>query len=856
MRVPAAGLRWRTLGIGIGIPALLLAALLHVGFRRVGLIPPLGPLLDPVHGVWAVALQADVPEGPVRIPGVTDSTDIVFDQRGVPHVFAATVEDAARALGYLHAYHRLFQLELQTRATAGRLSEWLGERALSADREQRRLGLAWAAEAELAALDTTAEFGRVVVAYAAGVNARIAELGPRDLPFEYRILGAQPQPWDALNTFLLIERMGYTLSYVTPEFGYEALVDRFGREVADALMPVDAAIQEPIIPSRRPMPALDQMALPGAEPVEERGRGAERAAGQRGSAADDPSTPRSLGMDVRTVATGTTRSPAEDRAASNNWVVSGRRTATGYPLLSGDPHLQMTLPAVWYEAHLVVPGRLDVYGVTFPGAPAVAIGFNRDVAWSFTNTGADAIDFYAETLDDPERPGTYLLDGAWQPLASRVEEYRDQDGNVIATDTSYFTHRGPVIRRDGRALSMRWTALEGQGAISALWDIGSARSVDEWLGTMLRFRAPIQNGVVADRAGDIAALSAGRYPIRPAGGDGRMILDGSTSASDWVGDLATDRIPFARNPAQGYLASANQQPLDPRASGDYLGADWPSPWRAMRINQLLRSDSAVTVDAMRRFHTDPGSARADWFVPAFLDAVVRARRDGRADPDAIRAADLLAEWDRRYTKDNERAVLFEEAMRALQPAVWDELFGNDESWRFGYPGQDLLAALLATPDNPWWDDQQTTDVVETRDLVLGAALAAGFRAARERYGEPAGGGWRWERVRHANIWHPLRVPVLSALEIPVQGGSGTLNPSSGFGTHGASWRMVVSLGPEMAAWGVYPGGQSGNPFSRWYRDRIARWSAGELDSLPMPASPEALGDDQVSGRVRVLGATR
>ena len=847
MRLPATRGRWRTIGVGIGIPALLLAALLHVGFRRVGLVPPLGPLLDPIHGVWAVALQSDVPAGPVRIPGVSDTVDVVFDQRGVPHIFAATVEDAARALGYLHAYHRLFQLELQTRATAGRLTEWLGDQALGADREQRQLGLAWAAEAELAALDTASEFGRVVAAYADGVNARVAELEPRDIPLEYRLLGVQPIPWDMLNTFLLIERMGYTLSYVTPEFGYEALTERFGREVADALVPVNAAIQEPIVPSRRPMPAIDGVALPGAAPEEQRSRGAggaERAARQGGSAADDPPGRPPAGPS------------AQSREASNNWVVSGSRTATGYPLLAGDPHLQMTLPAIWYEAHLVVPGRLDVYGVTFPGAPAVAIGFNRDVAWSFTNTGADGIDFYAETLDDPERPEAYLLDSVWQPLASRVEEYRDRSGSVIATDTIRFTHRGPVVRRDGRALSMRWTALEGQEAISALWDIGGARSVDEWLGTMLRFRAPIQNGVVADRAGTIAVLSAGRYPIRPTGTDGRTIFDGSTSASDWVGNLASDRAPLSRNPTQGYLASANQQPLDPRASGDYLGADWPTPWRAMRINQLLRADSAVTVDAMRRFQTDPGSARADWFAPAFLEAVVRESHAGRAAPDAIRAADLLAEWDRRYTKDNERAVLFEEAMRALQPAVWDELYANDDSWRFGYPGQDILAALLATPDNPWWDDRRTPDAVETRDAVLTAALAAGFRATRDRYGDPAEGGWRWDRIRFANVWHPLRVPVLSALDIPIQGGSGTLNPSSGFGTHGASWRMVVSLGPEIAAWGVYPGGQSGNPLSRWYRDRIPKWSAGELDSLPVPASPEALGDELVAGRLQVVGGAR
>ena len=835
--------RWRAVGVRVGVPALVLAVLMYAGFRRVWLLPPLGPLLDPVHGVWAVGLQPDIPEGPVTIPGTADTVDVVFDRRGVPHIFATTVEDAARALGYVHAFHRLFQMELQTRATAGRLTEWLGGDVLRLDREQRRLGLPWAAERELAVLDSASEFGRVVLAYAEGVNARIAELGPRDLPFEYRLLGAQPMRWDALHTFLFIERMAYTLSYVAPEFEYERLAERFGRGVASALVPVNAPIQEPIVPSKRVMPALDAVELPGGASGATGTTGA--VARQGGSAADDASLGRA--------AVPPFRRSAGPREASNNWVVSGTRTVTGHPILAGDPHLDLTLPSTWYEAHLVVPGRLDVYGVTFPGAPAVAIGFNRDVAWSFTNTGADVLDFYAERLDDSTRPTSYLMDSVWHPLASRIEEYRDRGGRLVGVDTIYFTHRGPVVRRDGRALSMRWTALEGQDAVSALWDIADVRSVDEWLVAMRRFRAPIQNGVVADRAGDIAVLSAGRYPVRPGDGDGRPVRDGTTSASDWQGELPPERVPYARNPRQGFLASANQQPVDPRADGTYLGADWPSPWRAMRINQLLRADSAVTADATRRYQTDPGSARADWLAPAFLDAVLRERAAGRASQDAVRAADLLAEWDRRYTKDNERAVLFEQAVRALGPAVWDELRAPDGERGFDFPSDALLVALLATPDNPWWDDRTTPDVVESRDAVLAAALVEGYRAARERYGEPEAGGWRWDRIRFANIWHPLGVPRLSALDVPVQGGPGTLNPSSGSGSHGASWRMVVSLGPTVAAWGVYPGGQSGNPLSRWYRDRVARWSAGELDSLPIPATPAALDDTLVAGRVRIVG---
>ncbi|MEB3323631.1 MAG: penicillin acylase family protein, partial [Synechococcaceae cyanobacterium] len=790
--------------VRIGVPALAMAVLLHVGYRRVGLMPALGPFLDPVHGVWATGRQPDVPPSPLVIPGA-DSVEIVVDDRGVPHVWARSLEDAARALGYLHAYHRLFQMELQARAAAGELTEWIGRSGLGLDRDMRSLGLAWAAERDLARLVPASDGGRALAAYAEGVNARIDALGAGDLPFEYRLLGTQPRRWSVVHSLLFAKQMGYTLSYMTPEIEREQVASVLGPEVAEAIVPVDNPLQEPIVPSRRAMPALDPIRLPPA-PV----FGAPQARG---------AVPRS----------------SEHREASNNWVVSGARTAAGFPLLAGDPHLELTLPAIWYEAHVTVPGIIDAYGVTFPGGgPAVAIGFNRDVAWSFTNTGADILDFYEETVDDPAGPTQYMLDGGWQPLESRIEEYRDRTGAVLAIDTVYYTHRGPVQRPDGRFLSLRWVVLESDNTLGPLWRIGQAHSVDEWIELMRPFRGPVQNGVVADRAGNIAVLSAGAYPVRPPGTDGLTVFDGATSASDWQGYLPPEAQPFARNPDQGYIASANQQPVDPRTSTAYLGGDWPTPWRAMRINELLRRDTAVTPAAMAAFQTDPGSVRADWFAPAFVDAALSEAAAGRADGDAETAAQRLAEWDRRYTRDNERAVLFEEAMRQLRFGVWDELTYPADASPLGDAPEALLAALLAAPTHPWWDDHRTTDVVETRDAMLARALGAAFRRTVERYGAPDQGGWRWDGIRHANIWHPLRVEALSELGVPVQGGNGTLNPSSGWGTHGASWRMVVELGPEVRAWGVYPGGQSGNPLSRWYRDRIRYWSAGVLDTLPFP----------------------
>jgi len=268
----------------------------------------------------------------------------------------------------------------------------------------------------------------------------------------------------------------------------------------------------------------------------------------------------------------------------------------------------------------------------------------------------------------------------------------------------------------------------------------------------------------------------------------------------------------------------------------------------MRINALLRADSAVTPDAMRRYQTDPGNARADVFVPALLASAAAVDRTGGADDTLRLAARLLSDWDRRFTLENERAVLFEAAMDALADGVWDELIGPGDSTvprGNAAPSAAVLASLIRDSASIWWDDRRTP-ARETRDILLARSLRSGYLATLRQHGAPEAGGWKWEKIRLANIHHLLRLPSLSARRIPVQGGNGSLNPSSGSGTHGASWRMVVELGDSIAASAIYPGGQSGNPASRRYDDRIAKWARGELDPVLFPRTPDAIPAERVA----------
>lgn len=788
-------------------------------------LPGIGTLLDPVRGVWAVAHTAELPDSAAAvIPTLSGDVTVLYDERAVPHIFANNEEDAYRALGYVVARDRLFQLELQTRAAAGTLTELLGPLALEADQETRRLGLPAAAARKMIALDTLSEGGRVAEAYAQGVNAYIASLEPDEYPIEYRILGAAPMRWEPINSVHLFNRMGYILAMSSVELRRARAAALVGKEAAEALFPANSPIQEPIQPTGRNAPRVALQPLP------------------------PPGDPDSLAElmvaalpRLAPTMTGVTAEPPGDALGSNNWAVAPRRTEAGHALLAGDPHLELSLPSIWYEAHLVVPGRLDVYGVTIPGAPAIVIGFNRGVAWTFTNTESDVLDYWVETVDDTAAPTAYRLDGEWRQLMLDVEQYRDKDGEVLDVDTIRWSHRGPLRHIADKWLSMRWTVLEPVVEVDGFLRAARARTARHWLDAMAEYRAPAQNMLVADTAGTIAIRSTGWFPIRANDGSGAELHDGATSSTDWVGYWPLGEYPQAMNPPQGYLASANQQPIDPVVRSRYLGADWYAPWRAMRINALLRADSSVTPDEMRRFQTDPGSPRADAFVPLLLEIASRSTIDS-----VKRAATLLAEWSRTYRVDDQRAILFEYTMTALAQNVWDELQPNGMMSRGpGNPNELALLALLSDSASAWWDRRDTPSR-ETRDQIVAVSLTSALERAVTEHGEPDSGGWAWGAIRNANIAHVLRIPDWSA-NVPVQGGPSTLAPLSGGGGFGPSWRMVVELAPQVRAWGIYPGGQSGNPASSRYRDRVHRWSNGRLDTLRVPRSTSDL--QRVSSRL-------
>ncbi len=811
----------------------------YVGVVGAGPLPPLGGLLSPAVGLWANAVD-DLPvEATSRIPSLDGTVDVRYDSRSVPHIFATTDADAMRALGYVTARDRLFQLEIQSRAGEGTLTELVGDATLPADQETRRLGMPRSAERKWRDIGESTPSGKLLLAYAEGVNAYRTALSPRQWPMEYKLLNRAPREWLPLHSVHVLNRMGYTLARGPGELELLEARALVGDAAANALMEENSPVQEPIQPMNRNTArvALSAITVPGAPDS--------MAARMVASLRSSPGA-ATTGMSPLSWLKDTDPTVEQARAfASNNWAVAPSRSANGHAMLAGDPHLELTLPSIWYEVHIVVPGSFEIGGVSIPGLPGVPIGYSRAVAWSATNTGADVMDFWREKVDTDTAPTAYELDGVMTKFAdTRIETYRDKVGHIIDTDTIYYTHRGPMQRQGREWLSMRWTVLESGKELEGYFAAFHATSAPAFLDSMARYyQAPAQNFITADTSGTIMIRSTGRYPVRTDSGRGTEVREGWFTKNDWIGDWPVARYPQGNNPAQGYLASANQQPIDPQQDALYLG---PDPnfeiWRALQINRLLRADSTVTVDEMRGFHTNPGSVRADLLVPALVSAA-RARIAAGDTSQSLKAAEaLLSSWDRQYTRVNTGARLFETAVGQTTARLYDEFIPAKSQTRVVTPSESRLLQLLADSANAWWDDRRTSDVREDRNVILAQALRAAYDTLVTEYGDPAKTPWTWGRVAPAKPNHLLRLAGFAASEMPIDGGRGTLNPSvsSKRANFGASWRMVVEMDTEPRIHAVYPGGQSGNPASSRYLDRYAMWANGQLDSVRTPRSAKDL----------------
>lgn len=763
-------------------------------------LPPVGDFFNPFRGFWQNAEPvAELPTlGTHTLTGLSAPVDIVFDERMVPHVFAANDADAAYAQGYLAARFRLWQMDISARATGGRLAEVLGEAMLERDRIQRRKGIVWAAENTVKGWERSDEID-IINAYTAGINDWIAQLSPADYPLEYKILNYAPEPWTPLKSAIFVKAMAESLCARQTDWEAANTRQLVGNELFDFLFPDWFPAQSPIIPMGTEWGFEPQAAQPAPD----------------SAAAISLAAPSKRLFDNPPVGNG-----------SNNWAVSGSRTASGHPILCNDPHLNLTLPAIWYEMQIHTP-NLNAYGVSLPGLPGIVIGFNEHIAWGQTNVGHDVMDWYSITWADKGKT-QYLLDGSPRPVQVREEAIAVRGRDALVTERVPYTVWGPVVyEAEGdqlRDMAMRWVSHDGPSEdyptsdVGAFWKLMCAKNHAEYIEALATYDSPAQNFVFAARDGDIAIKINGKLPIKSPG-QGRFVQDGSSSASAWAGFVPREHLPHMRNPARGYVSSANQHSTAPDYPYYYNGGF--DQYRGRLINSILDTLQNVTLKEMAALQNNVQSLKAIEGLAALMALTEGAPLSGLAK----QIRDDLSRWDGRYEKDLKTPVAFDRWYQEAFRQTFDELYAANEAkevilpenWRF-------LWLMNNAPQHDIFDVQATPEKENAADLALAALLKVAEEMAID-YGDAA---FNLAKAKAAVIPHLGRIP---GFDMPLMLGGDGNAPNAIKKSHGPSWRMMVEMGDYPTAMGIYPGGQSGNPGSPYYDNFVADWSRGEYQPL-------------------------
>ncbi len=783
-----------------------------------GIIPPMGKLFNPFAGFWQNSNKSDQIVEEIVLPELQDIVHVVWDVRRVPHIFAKNDHDLYFAQGYITAKDRLWQMEFQTYAVAGRLSEIVGKRALEYDRFQRRIGMVYAAENSVRALNENQESKAVITAYTSGVNAYIKSLNRKTMPLEYKILDYFPETWTVLKSALLLKYMAWDLTGSSSDYIMTQTREALGDSVMEQLFPYYPPFMNPIVPSGTLWDFKSNMDQEQREEY----------------------------INVHRMNTNSKESQYEK--GSNNWAVSGNLTKSGYPILCNDPHLGLNLPSIWYEIQLVSPD-VNTYGVSIPGAPAVIIGFNSEIAWGLTNAGSDVLDWYKIKFKDSIRK-EYFYDGEWHGTKLRVEEIKVREEKTVL-DTVCYTRHGPVVYHEGEkpfynnipaGSAMRWAAHDPSNELQTFHMLNRAKNYKDYLEALRFLDCPGQNLVFADKSGDIAIWHNGKFPLRWKG-QGRYLLDGSNPDDEWKDWVQREHNPHVKNPNRGFVSSANQIPADSDYPY-YLGWDYVSFERGTRINELLSAMKDITPEDMIEMQSDVMNLRARMLLPRLLD-ILKAKS---LTPEEKQSYEELKNWNCKNRAELIAPTFFEYFWQELCERIWNDDM-NTDSGSLKRPNSGVTIDLtLNQPECPYFDDKTTADKETLDDLVYQAFQSVNKKLAEE-FGS-IGQAWVWGKARGTDIRHVAQIPGLGRINLKTDGNSYIINAISKY--FGPSWRMVVTLGPEVRAWGICPGGQSGNPGSRFYDNAVNDWVKGKAYELLYLKSPDEENPD-VAGKTKLRG---
>jgi penicillin G amidase len=786
--------------------------------------------------------------GELEVDGLVSNVEILRDDLGVPHIYATNRHDLFFAQGYTHAQDRFWQMDFWRHIGAGRLSEMFGESQVDTDRFLRSMGWEALASEEWERMESP--YREVLQSYADGVNAYLDTHHGSEISLEYAILplqnsGYEIEPWSPVNTLTWGKVMSWDLD--------GNLADEIARAVLGRdLTPEQVADLYPPFPADKPViveqPVASNLRLTADVP--------DGAIAPLMSAADASGRLWAL--------TG----GGFEGIGSNNWVVSGDLTASGRPLLANDTHLANQMPSIWYENGLhctvdAVDCDFAAVGFSFAGTPGVIIGHNAHHAWGVTTEASDTQDLFIEKVN-PADPGQYEVEGEWVDFDVREETIEVAGGDDVVYEVKTSRH-GPVIsgslleedeltgsstvdEPELYAVALAWEALQPSTLVEAILGIDMASTYEEFAEAVALWDIASQNVIYADVEGNIAYHSTGEIPIR-AGGDGLYPVPGWTKDHDWIGVVPTADMPVLLNPAQGFIATANQPILRP-GSTPLIGIDGAYGYRAARIGDMIEAEDAHTVATMQAIQFDAREVGAEIVVPHLL-AIDVTGSEGLDE--------LQTELEGWATGSNPYQAAGASTGAAIYEAVWRHLLAatfHDELPEGYWPSGggrwfEIVRTIIDTPDNAWWDDVGTPEV-ESRDDILLTALRDARSELIELLG-PDRSDWDWGamhigRFENQTLGQSGIGPVewLFNRTAPARvGGSTSLVDAVGWdaaSSYEVDWvpseRMVVDLGDLDGSTFIHTTGQSGHAFAGDYVSMLEMWTDGR--QAPMPWSRDAV----------------
>ncbi len=671
-------MNFRSLTLRFSLIFLSLAGLVFLAKGFAGL-PPLGPFFSPSQGFWHNSAVNLSPKnrGQMELEGLQSQVKILWDESGIPHIFAESDRDLYFAQGYLEASERLFQMDLITRVGSGQLAEWVGDRGLDLDRFFVGLGLRQAAQKALGVMMADEKTREALVAYSEGVNAFVDSLDYKIYPIEYKLLDVEPGRWSPDRTAAFLKMMSFRLAGLNHDLDLTRALQKLGADRVQQLFP---DFVEPI------------------EPVIHEGLGGPLAqAGGRAGPRD--SNPQEVFVSAFNSFPDYFNPFREN--GSNSWAVAPERSQTGRSLVANDTHLGFGLPGNWYELALVSPSQ-SVYGVSFAGTPGVMIGWTPSVSWAVTNGYSDVLDWYEVEFKSEDSSEEYYFEDEWWTTESFHEVIVSRSGKEIFLEQAW-THQGVVMHRQGKlGLVARWVPHRGSNELKTFLELNRAKTYADCRSAIQHFEAPSQNFICADQS-QIGIFHQGRFPVRKKG-QGRYIKDGLSKRSDWAGWLSAEELPRLESPQSGVLRSANQRPVTENF-GNYFGWDFPPSYRARRISQLLDVNGTNTFSAqdLKQMQLDNLNLHAQAYLPLMLEILGAENSHSSLSPLSRKAAQKLGGWNYLDLAKSVEPSLFFFWWRNFEDLLWTPHLGERQDTLF--PNLQRTGSLVAAV----WQDKNHPD---------------------------------------------------------------------------------------------------------------------------------------------------